>query len=72
VRRQLRRRRGRWKGNTKIDFRETGMDEANWVRLAQDRIQWHAFVNTVMSLRVPERKLSNHQLFKEYPEPWSE
>jgi hypothetical protein len=33
-----------------------GIDGANWIRLAQDRIQWRAFVNTVMNIRVPERK----------------
>jgi hypothetical protein len=35
---------------------ETGIDGVNWIRLAQDRDQWWAFVNTVMNLRVPQRK----------------
>jgi hypothetical protein len=35
------------------DLRETVIDGANWIRLAQDRVQWRAFVNTVMNLRVP-------------------
>jgi hypothetical protein len=26
---------------------------ANWVRLTQDRVQWQAFVNTVMDVLVP-------------------
>jgi hypothetical protein len=29
------------------------IDGANWIRLAQDRVRWRAFVNTVMKLRVP-------------------
>jgi hypothetical protein len=48
--------RRRWGDNTKLDLREIGIDGANWVRLAQDRGHWRAFMNTGLSLRVPERK----------------
>jgi hypothetical protein len=43
----------RWKDNIKMDFREIGIDGANWVWLAQDRVQWWAFVHTVKNLQVP-------------------
>jgi hypothetical protein len=36
-----------------MDLREIGIDGENWLRLAQDRVQWRAFVKTVMNLRVP-------------------
>jgi hypothetical protein len=45
--------RRRWGDNIKMDLRETGIDRANWIRLAQDRVPWWAFVSTVMNLRVP-------------------
>jgi hypothetical protein len=45
--------RNRWEDNIKMDLREIGIDGANWIRLAQDRVQWRAFVNMVMNLRVP-------------------
>jgi hypothetical protein len=51
--RPLGRSRCRWEDNINMDLRETGMDEANWIRLAQDRVQWWAFVSTVINLRVP-------------------
>jgi hypothetical protein len=50
--RPLRRPRRRWEDNIKIDLREKGIDGANWIQLAQGRVQWRAFVNTVMNLRV--------------------
>jgi hypothetical protein len=43
----------RWKNNIKMDLREIGIDGANWIQLAQDRVQWRAFVNTVMNPWAP-------------------
>jgi hypothetical protein len=37
----------------KIDLRETGWDDMDWIDLAEDRDQGRALVNTVMNLRVP-------------------
>jgi hypothetical protein len=34
-------------------LREIGIDGANWIQLAQVRVQWWAVVNMVMNLRVP-------------------
>jgi hypothetical protein len=51
--RPLGRSRHRWEDNIKMDLMEIGIDGANWIPLAQDRVQWRAFVNTVMNLRVP-------------------
>jgi hypothetical protein len=51
--RPLGRPRLRWKDNIKMDHREIGIDGENWIQLAQDRVQWRAFVNTVINLRVP-------------------
>jgi hypothetical protein len=43
----------RWEYNIKMGLREVGIDGANWIHMAQDRVQWRACVNTVMNLRVP-------------------
>jgi hypothetical protein len=51
--RPLERHRRRWEDNIKMDLREIGIDATNWIRLAQDGVQWRAFVNTVINLRVP-------------------
>jgi hypothetical protein len=49
--RPLGRPRRRWEDNIKMDLREIGIDGANWIQLAQDRVQWRA--NTIMNLGVP-------------------
>jgi hypothetical protein len=50
--RPLERRRHRWEDNIKMDLRGIVIDGANWICLAQDMVQWRAFVNTVMNLRI--------------------
>jgi hypothetical protein len=40
--RTLGRPRHRWENNIEMDLRETGMDGANLIQLAQDRVQWRA------------------------------
>jgi hypothetical protein len=42
--RPLGRPRRKWEDNIKMDIRETGIDGANWIRLAEDRVQWRDFV----------------------------
>jgi hypothetical protein len=60
-----------------MDIREMGIDGVNWIRLAQDRVQWRACVNTVMNLRDSYQsriffdRLSDNELFKYYPAPGS-
>jgi hypothetical protein len=45
----LGRRRRRWLDNIKMVLREIRWDGMDWIDLAQDRDQWRALVNTVMS-----------------------
>jgi hypothetical protein len=51
--RPLGRSRRRWEDNIKMDLREIRIGAEKWIKLAQDRVQWRACVNTVMNLRVP-------------------
>jgi hypothetical protein len=43
----------RWVDNIKMDLRELGWDEMDWIDLAQNMDQWRALMSTVMNLRVP-------------------
>ena len=37
------------KDNIKIDIKETESKRLYWIQLAQDKVPWRAFVNTVMN-----------------------
>jgi hypothetical protein len=52
-RRPLGRPRCRWVDNIKMDLRRTGWDGTDWIHLAQDRDQWRALVNMVISFWIP-------------------
>jgi hypothetical protein len=51
--RQLGRPRRRWVDNIKMDLREVRWGGMNLIDLPEDRDQWRALVNTVMTLWVP-------------------
>ncbi|KAJ4426317.1 hypothetical protein ANN_27131 [Periplaneta americana] len=51
--RPLGRPRRRWGDNIKMDLRDVGYDDREWINLAQDRDLWRAYVRAAMNLRVP-------------------
>jgi hypothetical protein len=42
----------RWEDGIRMDLREIGLGDVDWIRLSQDRDQWRAVVSEVMNLRV--------------------
>jgi hypothetical protein len=51
-RRPLGRPGSRWENNMKMDLKEIGFGDVDWIHLAQDRDKWRAVVNSVMNLQV--------------------
>jgi hypothetical protein len=51
--RPLGRPRHRWEDEIRMDLREIGLGDVDWIRLAQDRYRWRAVVSAVINLRVP-------------------
>jgi hypothetical protein len=51
--RPLRRPRRRLVLNIRMDLREVGCGDVDWIGLAKDRNRWRALVNLVLNLRVP-------------------
>jgi hypothetical protein len=44
--------RRRWEDGIRMDVRETGWGNVDWIRLVQYWNRWRALLNTVMNLRV--------------------
>jgi hypothetical protein len=38
----------RWEDNIKMNFKEIGYEDVDWIHLAQDGVQWWALVNIIM------------------------
>jgi hypothetical protein len=51
-RRPLGRPRRRWEYGIRMDLREIGLGDVDWILLSQDRDRWRAVVSAVMNLRV--------------------
>ena len=43
-----------WENNIKMDLKEVGCGDVDWIDLAEDRDRLLALVNAVMNLRVPQ------------------
>jgi uncharacterized protein YebE (UPF0316 family) len=41
-----------WENNIKMDLREIGWGDVDWINLGQDRDRWRALLNTVINFRV--------------------
>jgi hypothetical protein len=50
--RPLERPRRRWEDGIRMDLREIGLRDVDWIRLSQDRDRWRAVVSAVINLRV--------------------
>jgi hypothetical protein len=42
----------RWEDNIRMDLREIGWEDVDWMHMDQNRDQWRALANMMMNLRV--------------------
>jgi hypothetical protein len=50
--RPLVRPRHRWEDGIRMDLREIGWEDVEWIHLVQDRDRWRVLVNAVINLQV--------------------
>jgi hypothetical protein len=53
IRRKETRPKHRWMDNIRMDLREIGWGDMDWIDLAQDSDQWRALMNTAINLQIP-------------------
>jgi hypothetical protein len=53
--RPLGRHTSRWEDNIRMDLREIGWEDVDWMHLDEDRDQWQAVANRAMNLRFPQQ-----------------
>ena len=46
--------RRRWEDIIKKDLQEVGLEDMDWIDLAEDRDRWRAVMNAVMNLQAPK------------------
>ena len=44
--------------NIKMDLRDVGCDPGHWMILAEDGVQWRAYVRAIMNIRTPLKPIS--------------
>jgi hypothetical protein len=57
VRRPLGRQRRRWEDGIRMDLRQNGWGNVEWIQLFQDRDRWRALVNTAINFRVLAQRI---------------
>ncbi|KAJ4447271.1 hypothetical protein ANN_09275 [Periplaneta americana] len=50
-----------WEDNIKMDLREVGYDDRDWINLAQDRDRWGAYVRAAMNLRFARKHVHKEE-----------
>jgi hypothetical protein len=43
-----------WDNNIKMDLKNVGREDVDWIDVAEDKDKWRALVDTDMNLRVPQ------------------
>ncbi|KAJ4445755.1 hypothetical protein ANN_12440 [Periplaneta americana] len=56
--------RRRWEDNIKMDLREVGYNDRDWINLAQDRDRWRAYVRAAMNLREQRLRVFENKVLR--------
>ncbi|KAJ4427756.1 hypothetical protein ANN_25409 [Periplaneta americana] len=66
--RPLGRPRRRWEDNIKMDLREVGYDDRDWINLAQNRDQWRAYGAIILKITKKDDKMESFGILHAFSE----